>query len=293
MTTVQLKPPATMLIGATGTGKTYSITSMLRAGLEVFVLVTEPTGVETLIDACHEQKLDMSKLHWKLVKPASDSLEVLLRQAEISNRKSAGDMQKMETGLAKDQHQQYLKFLQACQNFTCDRDGKEYGDITTWGPDRALVVDSLSGVNVMVSRNQCGNRLTMTQPEFGICQNILENLLNALTGLDCFFVLCVHPEYERDEVEGTNRVMASTLGKKLAPKIPRFFSEIIWTFKDDKRFLWSTMKANVDTKNRILPIANDLKPTFAPVVEGYNLRLKLMEVKNESVETKENETEAA
>ena len=265
-----------MLIGATGTGKTYCLPTFTNANVTPFIIATEPTGVETLIDACRETKTPLDKIHWKLCKPATDSFAILQRQAEIANSKTAGDLQKMEVGLDKKNYPQYIQFLQACQNFVCDRTGEAFGDITEWGPNRALIIDSLSGLNVMVTRNQCGNRLTMTQPEFGIAQNVIEGLITVLTGLNCYFVLTVHPEYERDEVEGTNRIMASTIGKKLAPKVPRFFSEVITTRKDGHKFFWSTESSKVDTKCRILPIASDLKPNFGKIVDGHEKRLELI-----------------
>lgn len=276
-----LTPPATLIIGATGSGKSYCLPRYLEAGIDTFVLVTEPNGVESLIDACKFFDLDMSRLHWKVCKPHADGLDVLLRQARISNTKSAGDLQKMETGLDKQMYQQYINFLMACQNFVCDRDGKSYGDITAWGEDRALCIDSLSGINVMVSQNQCGNRITMTQPEFGVCMKIIEGLINTFTGLSCYFTLTAHPEYERDEVAGTSRVMASTLGKKLAPNLPRFFSEVVRAKRDGKRFVWSTEDSNTDTKQRILPISDGLSPSFQQLVIGYQMRKQLAEAANQ------------
>ena len=34
-------------------------------------------------------------------------------------------------------------------DFTCDRCGESFGDVSTWNTDRAIVVDSLSGLNIM------------------------------------------------------------------------------------------------------------------------------------------------
>lgn len=272
-----IKPPASLIIGATGTGKTHSLVTYLEAGIETFVMVTEPTGVETLIDAVKDRGLDMKKLHWKLCKPHAEGLDVLIKQAQTSNRKTAADMQKMETGLDKQLYQQYIEFLLACKDFVCDRDGKSYGDITEWDATRAFCVDSWSGINVMVSQNQCGNRLSMTQPEFGICMKIIENLVNTFTGLSCFFTMTAHPEFERDEIAGTQRVMVSTLGKKLAPNVPRFFSEVVRAKREGAKFVWSTDDAQTDTKQRILPISGSLRPSFEQIVMGWNMRKQLAE----------------
>jgi predicted ATPase len=50
-----------MLLGASGSGKTYSIRTLLDAGLEVFVLFTEP-GMEVLAD-CPRLRRDDRQRH--------------------------------------------------------------------------------------------------------------------------------------------------------------------------------------------------------------------------------------
>jgi hypothetical protein len=49
-----------------------------------------------------------------------------------------------------------------------------------------------------------------------------------------------HIEREIDEVLGGSKVMASTLGRKLAPKLPRYFSDVILAEKTGAKFSWST-----------------------------------------------------
>jgi hypothetical protein len=102
----------------------------------------------------------------------------------------------------------------------------------------------------------------------------LEKLLNSLSsGLRCTFVLTAHLERETDELTGGTKLMASALGRKLAPKLPRYFSEVVHAYRDGERFYWSTASTNVTTKRRILPLNDKILPTFAPIVDGYRSRL--------------------
>jgi hypothetical protein len=73
----------------------------------------------------------------------------------------------------------------------------------------------------------------------------------------------------------------STLGRKLAPKIPRYFSEVVLATRTLKSgveplFTWATVDLKADLKNRVLPASTSLKPDYAPVVEAYRKRLKLI-----------------
>ena len=72
--------------------------------------------------------------------------------------------------------------------------------------------------------------------------------------------------------------MVSTLGRKLAPKIPRYFGEVIYATrtvnKEQKyEFNWSTVDNTIDLKNRALPVSSRLRPDFGQVVDAYKRRL--------------------
>jgi hypothetical protein len=70
------------------------------------------------------------------------------------------------------------------------------------------------------------------------------------------------------------KVSVSTLGRKLAPKIPRFFSEVIRVRKDPTgKFLWSTLDTEADLKNRALASSNNLEASFVPIVDAYKRRV--------------------
>ena len=55
-----------------------------------------------------------------------------------------------------------------------------------------------------------------------------------------------HMEREKDEISGSITLMCSTLGQKLAPKVPRFFDEVIQASFDGKEFFWKTAAGRLD-----------------------------------------------
>lgn len=277
MSTQILQPPSVLLMGSSGSGKTYSLSTLLEAGLEVFVISTEPHGIESLIDAVAEKKLDLSKLHWSYVQPSRpgfEGLEQSSKKIEIMDQKSLADMR---PGARSDS--QYTKLLKAFNNFVDDKDGKSYGSVSAFGSDKCVVVDSLSGVSAMAMDIVIGDKVTANPGEWGIAMRNLDKfLLTCTSDLKCFFVLLAHVEKEEDLVTGVSKVMVSTLGKKLAPQVPKFFSEVVLSevevSGDDKRsFRWSNNTANHVLKSRALPVGSKLQPSFLPIVEAYKSRL--------------------
>ena len=88
----------------------------------------------------------------------------------------------------------------------------------------------------------------------------------------CHFVLLAHVERETDAVLGGVKIMVSTLGVKLAPKIPSMFSDVIYTVRQGDKWSWDTANSLADLKTRNLPIKSDLPPNFAPIVTKWYAR---------------------
>jgi len=270
---IPIQPPAILLAGESGCGKTFSLSTLIEHNLELFVIVTEPTGLDSLIDAVISKGLPMEKLHWKQITPARQGFEDLQKMAEkiggmtydsLSKLAPQGDRRKSR----------FIELLSTLNNFVDDKDGKAYGSVDKFGPDTVLVIDSLSGLNLMAMDLAVGDKPTAHQGEWGVAMSALEKLLNSLSsGLKCTFVLTAHLERETDEITGGTKLMASALGRKLAPKLPRFFSEVVHAYRTDKEFFWSTSSTNVTTKRRVLPLGDKILPTFKPIVEGYTKRV--------------------
>lgn len=275
-----LQPPSVLLQGAPGSGKTDSCATFVEAGLDLFVISTEPDGIASLIDSITRRKLDLNRVHWTSVLPATgewSALDDMVRTIAVSSFETIAAI---KTGVGKDKTRApAMKLLNALKDFVCERTGEHFGDVATWGSDRALVLDSLSGLSLIAWMLTVGFKPSAHQGEWGVAMNFIEQLLLKLSSdRRCFFALTAHIEKEPNPITGASQVMASTLGRKLAPKIPRFFSEVVYATRTIDAgkpvFRWSTIDANADLKNRSLPIGDRLEPTFVPVVRAYREREK-------------------
>lgn len=273
-----LQPPAVLLEGGPGSGKTYSLSTLTEAGLEVFVIITEPDGISSLLDAHESKKLPMDKLHWTSCLPASLGWGAMEAMIQTIGTNSYENITAIKTGVGKDETRKpAMKLLNSLKDFQCERTGKSYGDVSTWGPDSVLVLDSLSGLSIIAMDLTIGYKPAAHQGEWGVAMNFLEKILLKMTSdRNSFFVLTAHVEKELNEISGAQQIMTSTLGRKLAPKIPRFFSEVVYAKRTVANntgvFTWATADNNVDLKNRSLPIGSALKPSFVPVVDAYRKR---------------------
>ncbi len=259
---IKVPGPKVLLLGATGTGKTHSIRTLVAAGLEVFVLFTEP-GMEGLAD------IPSDKLHWAYIPPATASWDDLKDSAKKINTLSSKALANLDD-INKRKYDGFLDMLTLLSNFKCARTGKEYGAVDNFGKDRCLVIDSLSGVNILAMNLVIGSKPVKSMADWGVAMDNLERFINKLTSdIPCPVVLTGHLEREPDEVTGGSFTGVATLGKKLAPKIPRFFSEVINAKREATKFTWSTISHGMDLKARALPFAEGLAPSFLPIIKKW------------------------
>lgn len=270
----QVKPPTCLLMGPPSTGKSDSLTTWLDTGLDVFLLITEPNGLDTVLEACHRRKVSTEKLHWHYVTPAPVGLDALELMAKRVADMSYEDLSRIKTGIGKESTRQFIDLLHVLANFIDEKDGQSYGSVFNFEDDKVLCVDSLSGINQMAMDLTIGFKPTASEGEWGVAMNVELKLIQKLCGdLRCFFVLTAHVEKEPNEISGANAITSAALGKKNAGKIARSFSEIILTkrLKDGKTFKWSTWETTsiVDLKNRALPISDAIEPNFKLVYDAH------------------------
>lgn len=285
---MQIQPPATLLMGPSGSGKSSALTTYLEADVETFVLCTEPGGAESLIDFCEAKKYNINKLHWATAMPATGAWTALENLVTEISTKDFETISKNKAGISKEVFRApAMKILKSIQNFVCERTGKDFGDVTTWGPDRHFALDSLSGLSLIAWNLTVGLKPTAHQGEWGIGMNFIEGIINKITSdRKCFLTVTSHVEKEMNEITGVNQIMVSTLGRKLAPKLPRFFSEVVYAKRningEKADFTWSTVDQSADLKNRGLSIGSKLQPSFVPLVKRYNERMKALGTPSQS-----------
>lgn len=267
-------PPAILEIGAPGGGKTDALATIAQCGIETFVVGTEPRYVESLLDGAKRRGVDKNLLHWATVEPMKASFSSLIRSAELVNSMSYQGLTDIKMPADKRDYNQFIKLLQTLSDFKCERTGKSYGPVDSWSSDKCLVVDSLSGINIMAYQLMQGSKPTAAQGEWGVAMNTEVNLINKLTSdTRCMFVLTAHVEREADEVSGGSKMVASALGRKVGPTLPRFFSEVVLAYHEGPNHYWSTMMSGYELKKRVLPYSDKLEPTFKPIIEAWRSRL--------------------
>ena len=115
-----------------------------------------------------------------------------------------------------------------------------------------------------------GAKPTRSEGEWGVAMGNLERLIMKLCNdTHCTFVLIAHIEREKDEISGSMQTMVSTLGRKLAPKIPQMFSDVIRVKREGTEFNWSTTEANEFLAARNVNLHDKLPPSFVPLINHW------------------------
>lgn len=261
-----------LLMGPAGTGKTFSIGSLVETGIEVFYLALEP-GLASLKGYFTDKKKEIpSNLHWHVLDPATASFEDMLDMAGKINTLSYDSLTKM-TDPKRSRYNQFITLLSVLNNFTCHRTGESFGSVDNWGPNRALVIDGLAGINQAAMTLVVGARPAKSQPDWQVAQDLIDKLIRKLSyACACHFILIAHVERETDQVLGGSRIMPSTLGRALAPKFPSIFTEAILTVREGTSWLWDTANSQADVKATNLPFAAKNPASFIPLVERWKQR---------------------
>jgi len=260
------------LMGPSGTGKTYSVATAVEAGLDVFLLSLEP-GLEALLAYWTKQgKPIPPNLHWHVIKGQENSF---LDMADMARRVNTSSLEVLAKAADPNRGNftQMENIFRAMNDFPDDRTGEKFGSVASWGTDRMLVIDGLTGICAAALSLVVGGKPVRSQSDWGIAQQQVETLLRKLCdGCKCHFVLLSHLEREVDPVLGGIKLMASALGKALAPKLPAMFSDVILTAREGNKWHWDTANAQADLKTRNLPIAGNIEPDFRAIVRKWTAR---------------------
>lgn len=267
-----LPGPNVLLMGDAGTGKTHSIGTLVDAGVEVFYLSIEQ-GIESLFAYWTERNLPIpDNLHWHKIEPPKASFKELAESALKVNTLSYESLGKM-TDVNRHTHNLFIKVNESFFDFPDDRTGKRFGSVDSWGPERAIVVDGLTGLSRAAMSLTVGGKPIKNPGDYGIAQGQLEGFLRLICDhCRCWFILLAHVEKEIDPVVGGMKITVATIGKALPPLIPPMFSDVIYTIREGKKWTWNTAGTGVVTKARYLPWDEGMAPSFAPLVEKWKLR---------------------
>lgn len=265
-----------LLMGPSGTGKTHAIGTLVDSGIDVFYFAYEQ-GVESLIGYYTDSGKPIPKnLHICTVSAPNATFTEMADSVRFANTLSFEALIKqVDTNRSK--YNQLEKFLRSFNDVTDDA-GNKYGDVAKWGPDKALVIDGLTGLCDAAMKACIGGKFARDQKDWGLAQGMVENILRKITTESQFhFILLAHVERETDPNGGGLKLMASALGKALAPKLPTMFSDVILTKRLGKEFYWDTEDPAADLKTRNLPISAKNPPTFKLIIDRWKARAAAMQ----------------
>ena len=164
-----------------------------------------------------------------------------------------------------DAYQRAINFLDSWKDGTQD-----LGSITSWGPNDVLVVDSLTHMWKAAMRftlslnNHLGSN--PTQPEWGICQSMVEEILALLydSSVPCNVVFIAHVTYDKDQNEAIKGLPAGP-GRALNPVIGTYFNHCIQAVEQSgKHFILTRGDGIVQLKT---PAPGTVKPRY-PIESG-------------------------
>jgi hypothetical protein len=265
-----------LLMGPAGTAKTYSIGTLVDAvepkGGQVFVLALEP-GLESLYGYWKDKGKPIPKnLHIHQLAAAKASFKEMIESAKMINTLSLDALAKM-VDPNRGKYNRFIQLLEALNDFPDDRTGEKYGPVDSWGTDKFLVIDGMTGVNTACMQLVIGGKAVRSQSDWGIAQDQVEKFLRNLTeGCKCHFVIISHIEREVDQVLGGTKLMVASLGKALTPKIAPMFSDVILTVRDGTKWSWDTSNPMADVKGRNLEFKAGQPADFGPIVAKWMQR---------------------
>lgn len=265
----------TLLVGESGNGKTHAIRTLIGTGIQPIVLATEP-GMRALSTCenpgckiCRKDGriIELPPIPWAYVGPNSGGLTNLIEVAKAINTKDQSGLASMKD-MRRGEYDQFVKVLKLIESFV-DSDGKDWGNVMQWNTDRCLIIDGLSSINTMVMDLFVGRRPLYDKSDYGIAQKPLLSFITLLTAQTrCHFVLIAHPERGNDEV-GLSKITVSSVGKALAPELPRLFDDMPYADRNGDKFVWNTAAVGRISKGRNLPIKADLAPDFKQIVDSW------------------------
>jgi len=274
---VQLIGPKVLLMGPSGTGKTYALGTAVdwaaANGMEVFVLFTE-NGLETLKGYWTDRNLPIPEcLHWHQQQTVALGLKSLMAGAEKVGQFTYEALTKMSDPNRSGENNSFWKILSSCNDFLDDRTGKKFGPVDAFGVNKIFIIDSLSELSNAAMKMQVGNKPMAAPQDYGVAQQYIISFLRLVTqGMACPFIITAHVDRILDPVSQQTKIMVKSAGKALADEIPQLFSDVIYTVREGDKFYWDTAAFGVDAKTRSLGYKSKIDPRFPLILDVWKKR---------------------
>lgn len=264
-----------MLMGPSGTGKTYSIKTLVESNLEVFCLFLEP-GLETLIGAYSDNNLPIpDNLHWHYLQPKVQGFDQLKGMVDNISKNDLSGLAKIKD-FKRSQNNQAVEMYTVLSDFTDQKTGSKFGAVDTWTNGCVLVIDSMSMLIKILWDMQVGAKPVRDMADWGIVQQTLMSFIHKVTsGCNCHVVIIAHVEREIDQILGGNKITVSVPGKAIGAVILQPFSDVILSTRTGAEFTWDTANSQADVKSRNLPIQSKIPANFELIYDRWKKRAEL------------------
>lgn len=199
-----------ILEGANGSGKNHSLLTLRELHkiakcepLEVGVIDMDRNCRTILGKWAATDEPDVAKCRIKTISfaehdtPTSGKqadpfalLDTLAQSAYSQSNKAIQENSGKSSG-----YRQFFSLISALRHFVAD-DGTDWGNVSTWGTNRVLVLDNLTGLTKAAKYCAVGSKQALSQPDYQVVMNTLESLLDTLLdSIRCHFVLLAKSGY--------------------------------------------------------------------------------------------------
>lgn len=260
-----------ILIGESGTGKTGSLVSLVKAGFKLRILDMD-NGIDVLKNLVFEQCPDKI-----------DNVDFITVTDKFKNVGGKA------TPINSDAWARAIKYLTTWTNDAesikgIDKDGKpvnipinkdhpdyfNLGNPSEWGPDTILVIDSFTHICNAAMRYilKLNSRPVgpVYESDWGEAQALVENLLSMLYDktFNTNVIVCAHIAVREDKKTKEITAFPAALGKALPPKVGQYFNSMLEVRRSGagnaiKRTIHTVPAGLLDLKN---PNPLKVKPSY-------------------------------
>ena len=248
-----------LLMGDSGSAKTGSLASLVRAGYRLRILDFD-NGLDSLVQQ---------------VKATAPECLSNVSFVTLRDKMKASPMGPVIDG----QPKAFITALNLLDNWK-EPDGTDLGKPSGWGADTVLVIDSLTMMSdaAFAWANFMNPGAKDRRQIYGAAQEAIEHVIALLTGpgMATNVIVIAHTKY-MDRPDGTTKGFPTAVGNALSPKLPAYFNSVALTSTSGagqslKRQIQTISTALIDLKNPAslkmpgaLPIENGLSDFFRTV----------------------------
>lgn len=192
-----------LFIGASGAGKTGALTPLVKAGYSLRILDLD-NGLDALVNHVKDE--------------CPQNIDAVQFQT-FRDKYKAGPAGPMIQGAPT----AYVKSIKALDKWEDD------SIPSTWGPDTILVIDSLTALGMAAYQWAKGMNPSSKEKRqwYMAAQESIEQVIAMVTAEAFQTNVIVISHIDIREQDGITKGFASSIGKALGPKLPRFFNTMV------------------------------------------------------------------